>query len=168
MEYTAEELGDELCGYCSLEKKGVYSVPGGYMAGCEGSRCEDALEEYSSHQMNGRIEDKIKTNNMEFYHKDDGYPMSISIETMSVDKMDDDTCLYSSIVMDMETNKVIAEFCHDSLLGRRKWAEGFFNGLKVSKKVSLKGFFTWINEYENLEYTEKGIEFYVNEYLNKK
>ena len=70
---------------------------------------------------------------MEFYHKDDGYPMSISIETMSVDKMDDDTCLYDSIVMDMDTNKVIAEFCHDSLLGRRKWAEGFFAGLKIKE-----------------------------------
>jgi len=70
---------------------------------------------------------------MELYTKEDGYPMSISIETMSVDKMDDDTCLYSSIVMDMETNKVIAEFCHDSLLGRRKWAEGFFAGFKTKQ-----------------------------------
>jgi len=68
---------------------------------------------------------------MEFYHKDDGYPMSISIETMSVEHTDDDTCLYASIAMDMETNKVIADFCHDSLLGRRKWAEGFFAGLKI-------------------------------------
>lgn len=70
---------------------------------------------------------------MEFYHKDDGYPMSISIETMSVEHTDDDTCLYASIAMDMETNKVIADFCHDSLLGRRKWAEGFFAGLKTKQ-----------------------------------
>jgi hypothetical protein len=105
---------------------------------------------------------------MEFYHKDDGYPMSISIETMSVEHLDDDTCVYSSIVMDMETNKVIAEFCHDSLLGRRKWAEGFFAGLKMSKVESLKGFFIWINKSENLKYNEKGIELYVNEYLSKK
>jgi hypothetical protein len=74
---------------------------------------------------------------MELYTKEDGYPMSISIETMSVEHTDDNTCLYSSIVMDMETNKVIAEFCHDSLLGRRKWAEGFFAGLKT-KNVVLK------------------------------
>ena len=107
-------------------------------------------------------------NNMEFYTKDDGYPMSISIETMSIDHTDDDTWVYSSIVMNTETNKVIAEFCHDSLLGRRKWVEGFFAGLKVSKEESLRKFFTWINEYENLEFTEKGINFYVYEYLNMK
>jgi hypothetical protein len=110
---------------------------------------------------------------MEFYHKDDGYPMSISIETMSVDHTDDDICLYSSIVMDMEANKVIANFCHDSLLGRRKWAEGFFVALKLKEEIYLKeellkNFFIWINEYENLEYTKKGIDFYINEYLNKK
>jgi len=105
---------------------------------------------------------------MEFYTKEDGYPMSISIETMSVEHTDDDTCLYSSIAMDVETNKVIADFCHDSLLGRRKWAEGFFAGIKVSKEEPIRNFFKWINEYEDLKYTEKGIEFYVNEYLNKK
>jgi hypothetical protein len=70
---------------------------------------------------------------MEFFTKEDGYPMSISIETMSVDKIDDDTCLYESIVIDTETNKIIAEFCHNSLLGRRKWAEGFFKGMDVEK-----------------------------------
>jgi hypothetical protein len=43
---TQEELGDDLCKYCSLEKKGVYGVDGGYMAGCEGSRCDSAYENY--------------------------------------------------------------------------------------------------------------------------
>lgn len=104
---------------------------------------------------------------MEFYHKEDGYPMSISIETMSVEHTDDDTCLYDSIVVDLETDKVIANFCHDSLLGRRKWAEGFFEGLKHNKEV-VKDFFIWIDQLENLEYTEKGIDHYVNEYFNKK
>jgi hypothetical protein len=33
-----------LCVFCPLDKKGVYSVPGGFMAGCEGSRCEDAID----------------------------------------------------------------------------------------------------------------------------
>ena len=42
----AEELGDELCKWCSLDKKGVYHVPGGFMAGCEGSRCKEAYEVY--------------------------------------------------------------------------------------------------------------------------
>lgn len=90
---------------------------------------------------------------MEFYHKEDGFPMSISIETMSVDEIDDDTCLYSSIVMDMETNKVIAEFCHDSLLGRRKWAEEFFIELEIKQKKVI----------EKMEYklTDEDIEKYV-------
>jgi hypothetical protein len=43
---TQEELGDDLCKYCSLEKNVVYGVDGGYMAGCEGSRCDSAYENY--------------------------------------------------------------------------------------------------------------------------
>lgn len=43
---TAEELGDKLCDYCPLEKKGVYSTPGRGMAGCEGSHCDDAYGNY--------------------------------------------------------------------------------------------------------------------------
>ena len=45
-EKTIDQLGDELCNYCTLEKKKVYGVPGGYVAGCEGSRCDDAYENY--------------------------------------------------------------------------------------------------------------------------
>ena len=41
-----DDMGDDLCKYCSLEKKGVYGVDGGYMAGCEGSRCDDSYENY--------------------------------------------------------------------------------------------------------------------------
>ena len=37
-------LGDHLCDFCPLEKKCVYSVPGGYAAGCEGSKCSEALD----------------------------------------------------------------------------------------------------------------------------
>lgn len=43
---AADKLGDELCKYCPLENKGVYSVPGGFVAGCEGSKCENAYENY--------------------------------------------------------------------------------------------------------------------------
>ena len=43
----AEELGDDLCKWCPLDKKGVYHVPGGFMAGCEGSRCKEAYEHYA-------------------------------------------------------------------------------------------------------------------------
>jgi hypothetical protein len=37
---------DKLCEYCPLDKKGVYGVPGGFMAGCEGSKCDDARDNY--------------------------------------------------------------------------------------------------------------------------
>ena len=43
---SPQELGDELCDFCPLEKKGVYSVPGGFCAGCDGSRCTEAYENY--------------------------------------------------------------------------------------------------------------------------
>jgi uncharacterized membrane protein len=38
---------------------------------------------------------------------------------------------------------------------------------QASEKL-LRNFFIWLNEYENLEYTEKGIEFYVKEFISKK
>lgn len=41
-----DDMGDDLCKYCPLEKKGIYGVDGGYMAGCEGSRCDDAYDNY--------------------------------------------------------------------------------------------------------------------------
>lgn len=40
------QYDDRLCDFCPLEKKGVYSVPGGSVAGCEGSRCDVAGENY--------------------------------------------------------------------------------------------------------------------------
>ena len=69
---TIEDLGDELCEYCPLEKKGVYSVPGGSVAGCEGSHCAIAydiyLESIEEYEMNNieknalRIADLINPN----------------------------------------------------------------------------------------------------------
>ncbi len=41
-------MGDGLCKYCPLEKKGVYVVAGGPFAGCEGSRCDEAYENFIS------------------------------------------------------------------------------------------------------------------------
>lgn len=41
-----DDLGDKLCKYCPLEKKGVYGIDGGYVAGCEGSKCNVAYENY--------------------------------------------------------------------------------------------------------------------------
>lgn len=46
MEKKYEELGDELCKWCPLEKKGTYSTAGGLMVGCEGSHCKEAYDNY--------------------------------------------------------------------------------------------------------------------------
>jgi len=35
----------------------------------------------------------------------------------------------------------------------------------IQQSKQLIDFFKWLNDYEELKYTEKGIEFYVNEYL---
>ena len=43
------EMGDDLCKYCTFEKKGVYGVN----VGCEGSRCDDAYENYLDKYMEG-------------------------------------------------------------------------------------------------------------------
>ena len=40
------ELGDKLCQYCTLVKKGIYGVNGGFVAGCEGSRCDEAYDNF--------------------------------------------------------------------------------------------------------------------------
>lgn len=37
--------------------------------------------------------------------------------------------------------------------------------LVIQRSEQLIDFFKWLNDYEELKYTEKGIEFYVNEYL---
>lgn len=41
-----ELLGDKLCEYCPLDKRGAYSLPGGFQAGCEGKCCDEAYQEY--------------------------------------------------------------------------------------------------------------------------
>ena len=35
----------------------------------------------------------------------------------------------------------------------------------IQRSEQLIDFFKWLNDYEKLEYTEKGIRFYVDEYL---
>ena len=35
----------------------------------------------------------------------------------------------------------------------------------VGRSEQLIDFFKWLNDYEELKYTEKGIKFYVDEYL---
>lgn len=40
--------------------------------------------------------------------------------------------------------------------------------MTTEQQVLLEEFFTWLNSLEELGYTEKGIEFYVNGYLKEK
>lgn len=54
---TKEQLGDSLCNYCTIERKGAYNNNGGSVAGCEGSDCDNAYDNYLS--------DSIVTNNEE-------------------------------------------------------------------------------------------------------
>ena len=68
------------------------------------------------------------------FNKENGYPMSIAIETMSVDSPKDEWSGYESIVTDIDTDKVIAEFTHETLRGRVHWANGFFDALKYQIK----------------------------------
>ena len=51
------ELDDELCNYCPRDpdKQGVYGVPGGYTAGCEGSDCNEAYNNYKEAKKNEQI-----------------------------------------------------------------------------------------------------------------
>lgn len=52
------EIEDELCEFCTLEKKGIYGVPGGFVAGCEGSGCDNAYDAYVDYcQDNEKIKD---------------------------------------------------------------------------------------------------------------
>jgi hypothetical protein len=43
-----EDLGEDLCLYCPLDKnmRGIYSSPGGMVAGCEGYHCDEAYDSY--------------------------------------------------------------------------------------------------------------------------
>lgn len=49
-----EDLGDRLCKYCPLEKRGVYGTDGGITAGCEGSKCDIAYDNYLETNKNGQ------------------------------------------------------------------------------------------------------------------
>ena len=82
------EMGDDLCKYCTLVKKGVYGVKGGFVAGCEGSRCDEAYETYCFHFRNssllpkGKREmfEKVYVTTVEDLPKDEGYYFVMHIE----------------------------------------------------------------------------------------
>lgn len=43
-----EDLDEELCKHCPIDEeyRGVHGSPGGFSAGCEGSRCAEAYQNY--------------------------------------------------------------------------------------------------------------------------
>lgn len=72
---------------------------------------------------------------MIFFNKEDGYPMNISIETISFREEDmeyESGEEYESVVFD-ESGEIISEFKHDTLRGRSHWVNGFFAGLEFQK-----------------------------------
>jgi hypothetical protein len=69
---SKENLAEDLCKYCPLEKKGVYSMSGGFVAGCEGSRCDDAYENYLSEFSQPEIDLRSELINYEIFNGETG------------------------------------------------------------------------------------------------
>ena len=67
------------------------------------------------------------------FFKENGFPMTIHIETIDFEDMNEPFSGYSSTVTD-ESNNIIAEFKHVDLRARIHWANGFFTALKMVKK----------------------------------
>ena len=65
-----EGIGNDLCDFCPLEKKGVYNVPGpgGGIAGCEGSHC-DVAEDTLIQSFASLHPDKWQRNEWVFVYK---------------------------------------------------------------------------------------------------
>jgi hypothetical protein len=72
-------------------------------------------------------------------------------------KIDDASKLIVNFIENLIDNGVLAEILNEN------------STLPVSDIIQrsklLIDFFTWLNNYEELKYTEKGIKFYVDEYL---
>lgn len=67
------------------------------------------------------------------YSKEEGFPMTIIIETSDYEEIMEDNEIwkgYESIVIN-ENQEVIARFIHSELKNRFTWAEGFFTGIKL-------------------------------------
>jgi len=61
--------------------------------------------------------------------KENGFPISIKIETSEAEDLTEDWVGYISQVFD-ENDKVITEFCHSNLYERDFWTKGFIEGIK--------------------------------------
>jgi hypothetical protein len=69
--------------------------------------------------------------------KENGFPISIWIESADYQDPEDDQPGYTSIVTDKDDN-VIAKFEHRNLEGRKNWALGFMAGLKYKNENKNK------------------------------
>lgn len=68
------------------------------------------------------------------FKKENGFPMTILIETDNYEDVMEDNELwkgYESIVTD-ENGELVAKFTHGSLRDRMHWVLGFFEGLKYN------------------------------------
>ena len=67
--------------------------------------------------------------------KENGYPMSIKIDTQVYEEVMEDNETwkgFESTVLD-ENDEVILSFTHGDFRGRINWYEGFFDGLEYNK-----------------------------------
>jgi len=63
------------------------------------------------------------------YLKENGYPISIWIETTDAEDEKEEWKGYISVVTN-EYGKIIDEFYHDNLRDRVYWSKGFFKGIE--------------------------------------
>lgn len=71
------------------------------------------------------------------YLKENGYPMSLWIETHDVTDPKEQWSGYESTVTD-ENGNIVATFTHNALRGRVTWANGFFTALKIKNMENIK------------------------------
>jgi len=66
------------------------------------------------------------------YLEENGFPMTIFIETSDYNDPNEPFHGYESTVTDKDNN-IVAEFRHTDLRARVHWANGFFTALKIKK-----------------------------------
>ena len=61
--------------------------------------------------------------------KENGFPITIKMETSDAEDLTEDWVGYITKVFD-ENDKLITEFCHSTLEERKFWSNGFIEGIK--------------------------------------
>ena len=71
-------------------------------------------------------------------------------------------CIRIGVTEPYKTTQINTDFMCDLM---QEYAEHYHTSQTMPSEGMLIGFFKWLNNFEKLEYTEKGISFYVNKYL---